>query len=636
MPTLSFDLLVALVRAAPGLLTYDQLMERVWAGVVVNPETVTQRVKLVRDALGDDSHEPRYIARVRSRGYRIVPPVVPITAADAATIETSGPSNAAAQVTEEGKTSGRRWRVLAGTLAGGALLAVAAAFSLQHSRERSSAEKSLNSVEVKPDRTIAVLPFANLSGDPENEYFSDGLTEELINRLASLPELHVAARTSSFHFKNKNEDVRKIASALGVRHVLEGSVRRDGGRIRVTAQLIGAENGYHLWSNSFDRANADVFQVQDEIALAVVESLRLTLVQDERAQMARRPTRNLQAYDMYLRARHLYQSMQLERIDKGIGYFEQAIVLDPSYADAYVGLVDALVLQRQISGHGATDLRALDERARNLLRKAIELTPHNADAHALLGHLHFYGRDVDDAARELHLAERLNPNGELTLRYLAQYYGHVGWPPQRAIDYARKGLRLDPLNPWAAVQVAIAYSFAQEHEAALAAVDHSLELDPQFWVSHWMRDLILMDLDRNAEAVTAAKRAIELSGGYVDVYADLVAAYARAGQREAAEELFEELQHPDRDPRWRPAARAFALAGMGRHEETLAALEQAYRENDGVLTEMLHMRIMIPLHDDPRFRDLARRLKVERRVEYTRAKNSDHVPALRASRRDGA
>lgn len=634
LPGLSFELLLALVRAAPNLLTYDQLMERVWPGVVVNPETVTQRVKLVRDALDDDSHKPRYIARVRNRGYRMIPAIEAIEASSLARVAPSTTNRAKVDAPRDTPRV-RPWGLIAATVAALAVLAATGAAVVQQVREREGALAARTTVAVKPGRTIAVLPFANISGDPENEYFSDGLTEELLHRLASVPRLQVAARTSAFHFKDKPEDVRRIGKLLGVGYVLEGGVRKQGDRVRVNAQLINADDGYHLWSSSFDRPLADIFRVQEEIALAVADNLKLTLLQDERTQFVRRPTRNLEAYDLYLRARHLYQSMQLERIDKAIQYFEQAIALDPAYADAYVALADAISLRGQIAGGGFDEMRA-GSRRNAVLRRAIELDPRNADAHALLGHAHAFGRGFAEGARELHLAEALNPNGELTLRCLAQHYGMVGWPPERAIDYARKGLRLDPLNPWAATNVAIAYWHSHQSHAALAAVDQAIELDPDFWVAHWVRDIVLMDLDRNEEAVAAAKRAVELSGGYVDAYGDLVVAYARSGQMDAATRLFDEIDRRVHEPRWRPAYRAFVLSGLGRYEESLASLEQAYREEDGALNELLHYRIMIPLHDDPRFRALARKLKLEHRVEHTRAKNAAHIEALRQAQAGGS
>jgi pentatricopeptide repeat protein len=632
LPALSFDLLLALAREAPNVLTYERLMELVWPGVVVNPETVTQRVKLVRDAIGDDPQQPRYIARVRSRGYRLLPPAIPVRLSGSiplAVVEDSAvvpvpAAKAAVTVTKHR----RRWVLVGGAMAVMALL-VAAWHILGKTPERDRpdvvAMQTRTSVAVAPARTIAVLPFANLNGDPNDEYFSDGLTEELLNRLAALPQLHVVARTSSFHFKGRNQDVREIGVALGVRHVLEGSVRKENDRIRVSAQLVSTEDGYQLWSRVFDRPLVDVFKVQDEIALAVVENLELTLVQGARAQLVQHATNDPQVLDLYLRARHLYQSMQLDRIDKAVEYFEQAIELDPGFAAAYVSLADALFFREQIDGY-APDGGVQQARREELLRTAIGLDPRNADAHALLGQGYaLYRLKPDDARRELHLAEEINPNGELVLRYLAQYYGTAGWPPERAIDYAQKGLRLDPLNPWAATNVAIAYWECHQYEAALEAADKAIELDPEFWVSHWVRDGALLDLGRPREALEAANRALELSGGYVDTYADVIAAYARLGDMRTAHKLFDEIDAPDRKPQWRPSFRAWALAGMGRYDEAVASLERAYREQDGYMIEMLHLKLMIPLHEHPRFRELVHVLKQEQRIEHARLMNEASV-----------
>jgi TolB-like protein/Flp pilus assembly protein TadD len=600
-------------------------MQRVWPGLIVSPETISQRAKLVRDALDDDSQSPRYIGGVRGRGYRLLSPVSPLSM-DSETA--GGPNSAEAPL----KTQSRvRW-LTATTIGAAVLLAVGLALIPYLRERRSDAPASTTgrtSVVVEPYRSIAVLPFVNMSGDPENEYFSDGLSEELLDRLTVIPELHVAARTSSFHFKGNAEDVKKIGQLLGVRHVLEGSVRKQGDRIRITAQLVSTEDGYRVWSNTFDRRLVDVFAVQDEIALALADNLKLTLVEETRAALVHHSTSNPQALDLYLRARHLYQSWDLDRIDKAIGYFKEAIRLDPTYVDAYVAQADALFARSQSTLECCNPEGAWAQPRRALLRRALELDPRHADAIASVGFDLMISTDFAGAERELHRAEALNPNSELVLRFLSFYYTSNGWPPEKAIEYANRLFRLDPLNPLAATDLAAAYYNTNHYAEALAATDKAIELDPNYWFAYWIREATLLDLGRPAEALEATRRTLALAHDYGDAYSDLIRAYADLGQMEQAQRIFREIDAPGRKPRWRNAFRAYALASLHEYDRATAALEDAYREHEGIVPEALGWKVFIPLHDKPRFKRLVHLLGVERRIQQTRDMN--HIPTRSAA-----
>jgi TolB-like protein/DNA-binding winged helix-turn-helix (wHTH) protein/Flp pilus assembly protein TadD len=609
LPRLSFRFLVALIERAPNVVSFDALMDRIWSGVIVSPETLTQRVRLLRVALGDDPNAPRYVAAVHGRGYRLLSAVEKLEATNGI-VATSPPEVA-------GATSVNRWRIAAVV---GAFILLTGGLAV-HLLARKSAEAGGPPVSPSPATSIAVLPFTNLSGDPESDYFSDGLTEELLNMLTLAPELHVAARTSSFRFKERKEDVKSIGRALGVRHVLEGTVRQQGNRVRITAQLVNAEDGYRLWSRSFERDVADQWAVQDEIALAVADNLKLTLVGRNIITSSQRLTRNPEALDLYRRGKYLYQSWNLERIRKGIEHFQEAIRLDPGFAAAYVSQADALFAQAQANLECCGPTGQWIVPRRELLRRAIDLDPSNADAIASMGLDLMFARDFAGAERELHRAEEMNPNGELVLRNLNFYYQSVGWPADRAIDYAQHLFRLDPLNPSAAVNLSAAYYHAHQYEKALAVTDTVMELDPNNWFGQWMRSASLADLGRYPEAIVAAEKTLELSGGYADAYSDLVVAYAGAGKLDEARAIFDRVDDPAHRPRWRSAFRAYALAGLGRYDDTIAALEQAYRDNDGFLHEQIHLKIYIPMHDDPRFKDIVRRLQQEKRVQHTRDVN---------------
>ncbi len=602
LPGLSFDLLLVLVRAAPNLVTYDQLMERIWPGVIVNQETINQRVKLVRDALGDDPRTPRYIAGVRGRGYRAQGSVVPVATSRgfAASATANGTQHAAISASPPVRP---RWRMA--MMAGGAVIVVLAGMLVFQRAEWNENDRA--PPVVHPERTIAVLPFANISGDADDEYFSDGLTEELLNRLTNVQGLRVAARTSSFAFKNHAGSVKEVGQALGVRHILEGSVRRQDDRLRVTAQLVSTTDGYHLWSKTFERQAADVFAIQDEIARAVAETLRVQLVNDSDGAGAHGTISN-EAYDLYLRARHLYQSFQLERMTKAIGYYERAIRSDPGFATAYVGLADALSWRNAVAGqpHDA-EIRT---RIRALARKALELDPRNGDARALLGREFMFEWNFEAAQRELRLAEALNPNGEHVLESLTGYYMSFGWPPERAIEYARKGRDRDPLNPWAAIHVSQAHWHAQQYEEALRELDRVFEIDPDFWLAHVWKAMTLMDLGRPQEALLAARRAVELNENG-DTLRTLATTYARVGDLDQARALFPRMEAHGAHPS------AGIHVALGDTEAALATLELELKARDRWLPEYLHYPELLSLHGQPRFQKIVRLLGQERRAEQT-------------------
>jgi len=457
------------------------------------------------------------------------------------------------------------------------------------------------------ERSIAVLPFANISGVADDEYFSDGLTEELLNRLANVQGLRVAARTSSFAFKNHAGSVKDVGQALGVRHILEGSVRRQDNRLRVTAQLVSTTDGFHLWSKTFERQVADVFAIQDEIARAVAETLRVQLVGRSDGAGEYGTTSNA-AYDLYLRARHLYQSFQLDRVTKAIDYYERAIIDDPEFAAAYVGLADALSWQNDLAEQPhELEIR---KRIQTLARKALELDPQSGDAHALLARELMYAWDFKAAELELRRAEAFNPNGEYVLANLAGYYMSFGWPPERAIEYARRGRDRDPLNPWAALHVPQAHWHAQQFEEALLELERVSEIDPNFWLAYLWKAMTLTELRRHAEASLAARRAYELNEDAATL-GTLAITHARAGEADEARAAVAKLN----------ALQVRASPGvhvaLGDHEAALTALELEFRERDRWLPESLHYPELMPLHGQPRFQRIVRLLGQEKRVAQT-------------------
>jgi TolB-like protein len=394
----SLDLLLALVRGAPGFVSVDSLLQRVWPGMVVGPETVAQRVKLLRSALDDDAKEPRYIAGVRGRGYRLV---APVTALEASAAKPS-------TLTDTGWDPGPEPQ--SGT---------------------------------RLPRSIAVLPFANLTAEPDKEYFGDGMAEELINVLSQVPGLKVPARTSSFAYKGRNLDVRRIARDLGVETVLEGSVRSAGERIRVVAQLVDAKSGFHVWSHSWDRRFEDLFKVQDQIAAAIVQALGVARTGARLESMAESPpTHDLEAYQLYLQGQSLRSRVNEQNLRRAVELFEQASARDPKFGRAVAA---AVMARANLLYWGFTPCATLEEVERDT-RRALELDPSLVEAHALLGLLSATrGRWVDADRHCRRSLSTCNPDPYLRAWYaigVLQGAGHL----RQSLAELREAYRLAPAD----------------------------------------------------------------------------------------------------------------------------------------------------------------------------------------------
>ncbi len=344
----SFDVLLALVRATPNLLSTQELMDRVWGGIIVGPETITQRIKLLRQSLGDSAEKPRYIAVARGRGYRIVAPVAPLAAPPAPSADEpipfalfpspapalDAPVGRPAESGEPGQGQ-RRW--LPALLSLMLLLGVVAIWLglERHSEVRVAGSGRLHSESSPVTRSsVAVLPFANLTGEPAKDFLGDGMAEELINALAQVPGLKVPARTSTFAYKGHNVDIRRIAQDLGVATVLEGSVRSTGERLRISARLVDAASGYQIWSQDYDRQSADIFKVQDDLAGQIVQALRAYVKIDLMTPPERMPpSTNVQAYELYLQARSISRGTGPSE-HQAAALLDQALALDPYFAEA--------------------------------------------------------------------------------------------------------------------------------------------------------------------------------------------------------------------------------------------------------------------------------------------------------------
>jgi TolB-like protein/tetratricopeptide (TPR) repeat protein len=454
-------------------------------------------------------------------------------------------------------------------------------------------------------RTVAVLPFVNGSSDPENEYLSDGITEELIDALAKVPGLRVASRTSVFALKGKLQDVRAIGALLGAPVVLEGSIRRSGQQLRVTAQLTSTDDGRLLWSQRYDRTLQDVFAVQDEIARTIVNTLRATWFSDLAIPEPRRYTENVKAYGLYLRGRHAWNKRTQEGVAEGIRYFEQAIAEDPSYALAYTGLADAYALHvdyRSVPVHEGF------AHAKAYARQAIALDERLAEAHASLAwSLFIYDWDWAGASREFLRAIELDPryaSGHTWYAFLLASQGRL----EEALVEAHTGLELDPAAVSARRSTAWVYYYARRYDQSEYHLTRAIEMNPLAEETFRVLGLVLSMRGQHDEAERVLREAVAMpeAGSYTT--ATLGYVLARGGRRAEAERILHSVEDASRRGYVSPVALATLHIGLGDHERALDEAERALEERRGWLAYLRVNPLMDSLRGEPRFDALIRRM----------------------------
>jgi TolB-like protein len=385
--------------------------------------------------------------------------------------------------------------------------------------------------------SIAVLPFANLSADPDNEYFSDGITEEIINALVQVPTLRVAARTSVFAFKGRSEDLREIAAKLGVRTVLEGSVRKAAKRLRITAQLVNAQDGFHLWSDRFDRDLDDIFAVQDEIARTIADTLAAKLASEPQRALVKAATGDIEAYELYLRGRFFW-AQRGAGLRKGLEYFQQAIGRDPNFAAAHAGVADSYSL---LAMYGYVRARDVMLQARAAAERALALDPDMAEAHTALAYVTFFSdRDPAAALAGYERSMRLKPSLVTAYTWAASAVGALQ-SHAACVPFAQKAAQLEPLSLAAQVVYAWTLIFSGQMDRAVERATRAVELQPASFLPYWVLGPALIGAGRREEGVSALRRCAELSGQLPWMLAALGCGLAFVGQTDEARQLLATL-----------------------------------------------------------------------------------------------
>ncbi|MDA2928401.1 protein kinase [Acidobacteria bacterium AH-259-O06] len=456
--------------------------------------------------------------------------------------------------------------------------------------------------------SIAVLPFADISPEKDQEYFCDGLSEELINSLTKLENLRVVARTSAFSFKGGKQDIREIGKKLKVATILEGSVRKAGNRLRITAQLINSADGYQLWSDRYDREMGDVFAIQDEITQEIVNILKVKLVSKQGIPLVKRYTENLDAYNLYLKGRYHWNKRTEEAFKKGIEFFEQAVKEDPNYAQAYAGLADCY---NQLGDYGYLSPMEVRSKAKRAAVKALEIDSTFAEAHTSLAYpIMLYDWDWLVAEREFKRAIELNPSYATAHQLYAEYLTAMGRMDE-AIAEIKRAQELDSLSLIINTIVAWVFYRARQYDPAVEQCQKTLDLDPNFALAHHLLGWVYAQKSMHQEAVAEAQKSVALSGRGTLMVASLGYAYAASGETDEARKVLVELKERSNQEYVPPYDIALVHTGLGEKDEAFAWLEKAYRERYGWLVYLKADPIWDPLRSDPRFTDLLRRLGLE-------------------------
>jgi TolB-like protein/DNA-binding winged helix-turn-helix (wHTH) protein len=620
----AFDLLLVLLERSGEVVSKDDLMKLLWPDTFVEESNLGQHVFQLRKALGDRPQDHTYIVTVPGRGYRFAEQVRPV-APEIANIaqdhkrEEQGEegeereivvaSRSLQKVRIEGDNTvnssltlasqrQRRISVVLVAITAGVIVASYLAWRRDQSTHAANPGRIM----------LAVLPFQNLTGDPDQEYFADGLTEEMITKLGQLhPEqLGVIARTSVMGYKHSNERLDQIGRELAVQYVLEGSYRRAADHLRVTAQLIQIKDQSHLWAEDYDRQPQDILAVQDDVALAVAREIQLRLTPQQRTRLAVHVV-NPEAHENYLKGRFFWNKRTEEAFRKAIEYFQAAIAEDPNYANAYAGLADAYVL---LEGYGFEPPERVTPKAKEAALRAIQIDDQLAEPYASLGLIYEHDWNWTESGRNFERAIELNPNYSVAHHwYGSGYLAAIPGKTDEEISELRKAHELDPLSPMITTDLAAYLCFARRYDEGMKEFQEVLKLDPDFVQAHYLLSIAYELRGMYPEAIAEVQK-IKSPDATRFVIGQLGYIYALQGRRREALEVVSELQKLSERTYVDPGYIAYIYVALGEKDLAFVWLEKPYEEHSSVITGLKVNWRYDSIRSDPRFVELVRRVGI--------------------------
>lgn len=618
LPPKLFDTLLILVENSGRIVQKEELISRIWPNTFVEEANLTSNIQQLRKSLGDDARRPRYIETVAKRGYRFIAPVAAeqlngsLNGGDSSDawsgriIGFEGSESAAAQPSRVQRPerlfrlSLPPWVVFAGIT-----LVLIAAMGAVLLRSRFLARPKPPSGRAM----LAVLPFENLTGDAAQDYFSDGLTEEMITQLGNLDSRHlgVIARTSVMHYKSTDESLDRIGRELGVQYVLEGSVRRESDNVRITAQLIKVADQSHLWAREYDRELSHLLTLQGEIAQEVADEIQITLADKTLTVPASRTSSSptSEAYDLYLKGQFFWNKRTPEGLRQAVDYFQQAATQDPNYARAYAGLANSYVL---MGGYNGEPQAEFISKARSAALRGLALDENLAEAHAALALIsQNYDWDWETAEKEFRRAIESNPNYATAHHWYAEHLALLGRFDE-ALRESERARELDPLSLIIATDNGEILYFSRQYDRAIEKLRAVLEVDPNFLHAHILEYVYVQKgMFADAEADLEKWRRLDETPWNLAQSAYI---FGRAGQLAEAHRALEKLEQLNHRRQLDPAPIVIAYVGMGDKEEAFDWLEKAYAQHSNVLARLKVDPAFDPLRNDPRFKDLLRRIRM--------------------------
>lgn len=588
--------ILAVLLSRPGeLVSREELQRKLWpADTFVDfDRSLNAAVKRLRSALGDSAESPRYVETLARRGYRFI---APVDARLSAPAELPAPPP-----TAPSPRSSPGFRYLLPVLL--AAMAISALGLTLYVWKRTDGFR--HGGFSRRMESLLVLPLKSLSGDPEQDYFADGMTDALNARLSGVSALRVISQTSSSFYKGTNKPLSQIARELNVDGIVEGSVLRSGDRVRINVQLVRAEGEKRIWGQTYERDVRDVLAVQSEVTRAIVDEIRVKLTPGEEARLASVRASNPEAHIAYAKGRFFWNKRTEEGLRKAVDFFGQAIEKDPAYALAYVGLADSWVPR---AWYAYLPSKEAFPHAKAAVTKALKLDPGLAEAHTTLAFLNlYYDWDWPAADREFRRAIELNPNYANAHHWYAEYLSLIG-QHETAIREAERARELDPVSSIINTWVGSRYFFARQYDSAIQQYRNVVELDPDFVPAHLALGQAYEQKKLFREAISELEGAVRLSGGSPVYMAALAHAYGISGRKGDTLRLIDDLTKLGSRKYVASFDMAIAWLGLGDKERALAALERAVKDRSPRLLFLIIEPRFDPLRSDPRFEALVKRV----------------------------